>query len=177
MIFNMQKLVNTPELTQMNDLMLFYKDQLAKGTMQKAYSSLMNFVQDLRNDLAKKYDDEYIIGSISRGYLDFTYFPIVPKKLKSLKVKFVIYLVHKDLSFGISLSGQNKQVRKQYREIFRGSDFDQYQIPDNIDDGFIVLNEILAENPDFGDLFLLTKQIEHKAWTFIEEITEILTVK
>lgn len=157
--------------------MKFYKVQLNEGTIQKAYQSLMVFIMDLRNEMTKKYENKYIIGNISRGYMDFTYFPIVPTRIKPLKLKFVLYFIHQEMRFGISLSGQNKQIREHYRKIFSKRDFNKYLIPDANEDSYSVVNEILAENPDFDDLFQLNMQIERKAIEFIEDVTEMLVMK
>lgn len=154
--------------------MKFYKAQLDEGTIQKAYQSLMNFIMCLRNDMAKKYENEYIIGNISKGYMDYTYFPVIPARIKSLKLKFVLYFIHQEMRFAISLSGQNRQIRERYRKLLSGSEFNKYQITHANEDSYSVVQEILVEKPDFNDLFQLKSEIERKAIEFIEYITELL---
>lgn len=106
--------------------------------------------------------------------MDYTYFPIVPKSIKQLKVKFAIVFIHHEMRFGISLGGQNRQIQKQYWKIFKESAWNDYQIPSTIDENFTIVYDVLVENPNFNDLFNLTKQIESKSMKFIEDITEIL---
>lgn len=154
--------------------MKFYKTQLEEGTIQKAYQSLMNFILYLRNDMAKKYENDYIIGNISKGQMDYTYFPIIPKKIKFLQLKFVLYFIHREMRFDISLSGQNSQIRERYRKILSGSQLHKYQITPASEDEYSVVHGILVEKPDFNDSFQLNLQIEHKAIEFIEYITELL---
>lgn len=161
----------------LNDYMIIYKEQIDIGYIRKAYKGFMNYIMDLRIHFAKKYSDDYIIGNISKGYMDYTYFPIVPKSLKQLKVKFVIVFIHEEMLFGISLGGQNRQIQKHYWKIFKESDWNKYQIPSTLDENFSIIYNVLVENPDFNDLYNLTKQIESKSMIFIEDITEILDYK
>lgn len=164
-------------LKSLNDYMRIYKEQIDVGYIPKAYKGLMNFIMDLRNHFDKKYSDDFIVGNISKGYMDYTYFPIVPKSIKQLKVKFAIVFIHHEMRFGISLGGQNRQIQKQYWKIFKESDWNDYQIPSTLDENFTIVYDVLVENPDFNDLFNLTKQIESKSMKFIEDITEILDYK
>ncbi len=158
----------------LNSYMRTYKEQIDIGHIQKAYKGLMNYIMDLRGHFANKYSDDYIIGNISKGYMDYTYFPIVPKSIKQLKVKFAIVFIHEEMRFGISLGGQNRQVQNHYWKIFKESDWNKYQVPSTPDENFAIVYDVLVEKPDFNDLYTLTKQIESKSMKFIEDITEIL---
>ena len=161
----------------LNDYMRIYKEQIDNGYIKKAYKGLMNFIMDLRSHFAKKYSDDFIIGNISKGYMDYTYFPIVPKSIKYLKVKFAIVFIHHEMRFGISLGGQNRQIQKHFWKIFKESDWNEYQIPSTLDENLTIVYNVLVEKPDFNDLYNLTKQIESKSMKFIEDITAILDYK
>jgi len=56
-----------------------YKNQLEKGIVQKAYKGLMEYIMGLRTHFMKKYPEYDVPGSIYFGYMDMTYFSIVPK--------------------------------------------------------------------------------------------------
>lgn len=109
--------------------------------------------------------------------MDYTYFPIVPKSIKYLKVKFAIVFIHHEMRFGISLGGQNRQIQKHFWKIFKESDWNEYQIPSTLDENLTIVYNVLVEKPDFNDLYNLTKQIESKSMKFIEDITAILDYK
>ena len=175
--FDMSQIFTADKTLDLNYYMKFYKEQIDLGRIQKAYQGLMNFIMDLRNYLLKKYGNDYIIGNISKGYMDYTYFPIVPIRIRHLKLKFAIVFIHQEMRFGISLGGKNRQIQRQYWSIFKGSDFIKYKIPETPDENFTIMYEILAENPDFSDLIMLTRQIESKAMEFIDELTDILEYK
>lgn len=157
----------------LNDYMRFYKEQIEIGYIQKAYKGLMDFIMALRNHFVKIYADDFIIGNISKGYMDYTYFPVAPKTIKSLKVKFAIIFIHSEMKFGISLGGQNRQVQKYYWEMFKECNWDKYQIPSTLDENFTIVYDVLVEDPDFNNSLELIRQIEEKSMKFIEGITEV----
>ena len=138
------------------------------------HQGLVGFVKSFRNHLTKQYIDDYYIGSIYYGDNNITYFPFTPKDLKSQKLKIAIVFNHKDLRFEIWLAGQNKQIQKQYWEIFKDSDWHKYHIPSTITDGFSIVDNILVVNPDFDNYEILTEQIETWALEFIKEIENVL---
>lgn len=81
---------------------------------------------------------------------------------------------HRKVRFEIWLAGQNKQIQKQYREIFKGSNWNKYHIPSEIDNGFSIVDNVLVEDPDLDDFEALTEEIETKSLEFINEIMRIL---
>ncbi|OFY11330.1 MAG: hypothetical protein A2X11_08180 [Bacteroidetes bacterium GWE2_42_24] len=122
----------------------------------------------------RQYIDGYYIGNIYYGDNSITYFPFTPKNLKSQKLKIAIVFNHHDLRFEIWLAGQNKQIQKQYWEIFKDSDWHKYHIPSTIADGYSIVDNILVMNPDFDNYEILAEQIETGALEFIKEIENVL---
>ncbi|MFA5450575.1 MAG: hypothetical protein WC231_01065 [Dehalococcoidales bacterium] len=150
-----------------------YRKQLEKGVVQKAYQGLMGYVMDLRMHFSKKYPD-FAPGNIYQGYMDMTYFPIFPAELTSRKLKIAIVLIHEKIRFEIWLAAQNKQIQSEYRKLFKEHDWPQYRIPAAAKGVDSIVEYTLADNPDFGDLKVLTKQIEKGTFNFINEIEEFL---
>ena len=56
-----------------------YRKQLEKGTIQKAYRGLMDYIMGLRSYFENKYPDYYVSGSVYFGYMDMTYFSFFPE--------------------------------------------------------------------------------------------------
>ena len=150
-----------------------YRKQLEKGIIQKAYQGMMGYIMDLRTHFIKKYPD-FAPGNIYQGYMDMTYFPIFPKVLIDRKLKIAIVFIHEKIRFEIWLSAQNKQVQSEYRKLFRPEDWMKYRIPAPGKGVDSIMEYTLADNPDFGDLNALTKQIEKGTLAFINEIEEFL---
>jgi hypothetical protein len=64
-----------------------YKKQLEKGTIQRAYQGLMDYIRWLRLHFENKYPDYSVSGSIYQGHMDMTYFAFFPQSLKLKKIE------------------------------------------------------------------------------------------
>lgn len=138
------------------------------------YHEVIGFIKKLRAHLKSHYKEDYFIGDIYYGTDTITYFPFTPKTIKSKKLKIAIVYNHKIARFEIWLAGQNKNIQKEYWTIFRESDWNKYPIPDSTDDGFSIVDFILAEKPDFRNIEKLLNEIESGSLDFIREIENVL---
>lgn len=96
-----------------NQYMEEYKKEMKKGTIRNAYKGLMEYIMDLRTHLQNKYP-EHFVSSLYYGYMDMTYFSFSPDSLKDRKLKIAIVFIHDTVRFEVWLSGQNKQIQKEY---------------------------------------------------------------
>ena len=154
---------------------LEYKTQLEKGVIQKAYRGLMEYIMELRTYLKSKYPDYYVSGSIYYGYMDMTYFSFSPEALKQRNLKIALVFLHETLRFEVWLAGANKDVQQKYWRLFRESGWNKYQIVPSTKGADSIVEHILADNPDFGDLDSLTKRIEAETLVFIKDIEDFLS--
>ncbi len=88
-----------------------YRKQLKKGTIQRAYQGLMDYIMDLRSYFENKYPNYSVSGSIYFGYMDMTYFSFFPQSLKLRKLKVGTVFVHQAFRFEVWLFGYNKSVQ------------------------------------------------------------------
>lgn len=154
--------------------MIEYKKQLEKGSIQVAYTGLMDYFNALRVYFKKKYPAYSVSGSIYFGYMDMTYFAFFPASLKQRKLKVGIVFLHEAFRFEVWLSGYNKKIQKKYWDLFKEKSWNKYRIPLNLEGVDSILEHILVDNPDFGDLNVLTEQIKKGTLDFIENIESIL---
>jgi hypothetical protein len=152
-----------------------YRKQLEKGAIQKAYQGLMDYVMGLRSHFESKFPDYSVSGSIYQGYMDMTYFSFFPKSLKLRRLKVGIVFVHYKFRFEVWLFGYNKGVQARYWKLFRESGWNKYRIPSTIKGVDSIIEGILVENPDFGNLDTLAKQIERGTLKFIEDVERFLS--
>ena len=129
----------------------------------------------LRMYFKNKYSDYFVSSNIYYGYMDMTYFAIFPEFLKHRKLKIAIVFIHESFRFEVWLAGYNKQVQAKYWKLFKESDWNKYRIVPAIKGVDSILEYIVVDNPDFGDLDALTKQIEVGTLNFIEEIEKFLS--
>lgn len=162
-------------MRSLQENMIEYKKQLAKGVIQKAYQGLMEYMATLRNHFANKYPDYSVPGSIYYGFMDMTYFSILTKPLKERDLKIAIVFLYDAFRFEIWLSGKNKQVLSKYWKIIRENHWDRYKIVAPVNGVDSIVEHILMDNPDFGDLEALTKQIDQGTLKFIKDIESFLT--
>ncbi len=133
-----------------------YKKQIQKGTVQKAYQGLMNYIMELRTHFESKYPDYSVSGSIYQGYMDMTYFSFFPESLKHRGLKAGIVFVYSTFRFEVWLFGYNKSIQMKYWQLFKESNWNKYHIPSTTKGVDSILEYVLAENPDFNNLDALT---------------------
>lgn len=158
-------------MESLREQMLEYRKQLEKGHVQEAYRGLMGYIMDLRTYLKNKYP-EYSVSGIYQGYMDMTYFSFTPDSLKSLKLKIAVVFIYDTFKFEVWLAGSNKNVQKEYWELFTEKSLKKYHIPSSIKGRDSIVENVLVENPDFGDLDSLTQEIENGTLKFMEDMVE-----
>jgi hypothetical protein len=147
-----------------------YRKQIHKGSVQKAYHGLMDYIMGLRVYFENKYPEYTVSGSIYQGYMDMTYFSFFPPTFKVRKLKVGIVFLHSKFRFEVWLFGYNKRIQAKYWSLFKESGWNKYRIPSTTKGVDSIVEGILVENPDFGDLEALTKQIETVTMKFIKDV-------
>jgi hypothetical protein len=151
-----------------------FREQLRVGAIQKAYRALLDYLMDLRTHFKNK-TPGYTISGLYQGYMDMTYFAIVPPALKQHDLKIAIVFNYGAFRFEAWLSGTNRQVQRKYWELFKDSPWPDYRvaIPAKGVDSIIECD--LAEDFDFDDLDSLTTRIEGKAVRFIDDVERFIS--
>ena len=147
-----------------------YKKQLEKGSIQKAYKGLLEYIMELRTHFQKKYPDYVVSGSIYEGYMDMTYFSFFPESFKRRNLKVAIVFVHERFRFEAWLAGFNKQVQTKTWKLLKESGWSQYPLVPTTQGVDAIVEHVLVDHPDFGDLDNLTEQIEKGTLKFIEDV-------
>lgn len=138
------------------------------------YNQLISYMKSLRMFFHKEYDTQFKLGNVYQGNPAFSYFSLTTTELEKLKLKFVLILNHEQMILSICLSGQNKDVRKKYWQIFKNSDWNKYHIVESIDNNLEIINHVIIETPNFNNWQDLTKQIEIETLKFIQELSKTL---
>jgi len=162
-------------MKSLQENMIEFKKQLEKGAIQQAYQGLMEYMLSLKNHFADKHPNFSTSGSIYYGYMDMTYFSVLPKSLKDRDLKIAIVFLYHAFRFEVWLSGKNKQVLEKYWKIFKGSDWNKYKIVAPAKGVDSIVEHILIDDPDFSDLEALTRRIDHETMQFIQDIESFLT--
>jgi hypothetical protein len=161
-------------MESLNEYITEYKQQMQKGTIQKAYQGLLDYIMDFKARFSKKFPN-WETGNLYPGYMDMTYFPVFSKSLKSRKLKIAIVFVHQTFRFEVWLSAQNKQIQTEYRKLFMENECNKYLVPASEKGIDSIIEHTLVDDPDFGDLDTLTEQIEKGVANFITDIEAFLS--
>ena len=161
-------------MTAFQESMTEYRRQLTKGVIEQAYRGLMDYFWSLKTFFEKKYPD-YSSGGVYYGFMDMTYFPLFPQALKQRKLKIAVVFVHETFRFEVWLAGVNKYIQAKYWKLFKVSGSSQYRLPESTKGADSIVEHVLVENPDFGDLDTLTRQIERGTLMFIKDIEGFLS--
>ena len=149
------------------------KKQLGKGAIKRAYRGLLVYMMDLRTHFKNKYTSIDVSG-IYQGYMDMTYFALVPKSLKDRDLKIAVVFNYDAFRFEAWLSGRNRKVQKKYWEVFRGSQRNEFRVVTPAKGVDAIVECTLSEDFDFGDLDNLTLSIDSATLGFIDCIEKYL---
>jgi len=154
------------------DYMNEFKIQIKKGDIVQAYQGLMDYFRDLRSHFVNKFPTYSVPGNIYYGYMDMTYFAIIPESFQSHDLKIAIVFVFETFRFEVWLSGKNKKVLMHYWEKIKKSAWNKYSLTEPGKGIDFILDHVLIADPDFNDLEALTAQIETGILDFIQDIED-----
>ena len=151
-----------------------YRVEVKKGQIPAVYRGILDFIRKLRVYLSNEYPLDFVAGGVYQGYMDLSFFTFTPRSLKKLKLKCAIAFNHIDFRFEIWLVGNNRKVQMKYWNIFAGSDWDMYYVPEELGKEFSIVEHVLVENPDFFHSQALMETIDSEALQFIRDIERVL---
>jgi len=147
--------------------------QLGKGSIQKAYRTLLSYLMGLRTHFDNRYAD-FVVSGLYQGYIDMTYFALVPPSLKQRGLKIAIVFNYDAFRFEAWLAGSNRKVQRQYWELFKDSPWPGYRVVTPAKGVDSLLECDLATDFDLNDSDALTASIEKVTIAFIDDIEKFL---
>jgi hypothetical protein len=150
------------------------REQLRAGSIQRGYRALLGYMTSLRIHFKNGYPS-YFISGLYQGYMDMSYFAIVPPSLKRRGLKLAIVFNYGAFRFEAWLAGTNRRVQRKYRELFRDSRWTEYRVVKPATGVDSIIERDLAEKVDLSNRDRLTGIIEEKATEFIAEVESFLS--
>ena len=163
-------------MSSLNKAMQAYKKQLQEGQIIQAYQSLMAYFGELRSHFQKSFPDFDVPGNIYYGYMDMTYFAIIPEFLAAKKLKIAVVFLHEAFRFEVWLAARNKQVQSIIWKGIQASGWLSYPLTPQGKGVDAILDHVIVEEPDFSDLPGLTGEIEKGVIRFIKDLEEFLPI-
>lgn len=140
----------------LNSYVSVYKEQLQKGDVQAAYAGLVKYLQTLSTIFSKDLSDQYSVGNVFQGYMDYSYFYLSNNYLKGKKLKLGLVLNHAEVRFEFWLLGQTKEVQRKYWDLLKNSKW----VNTSCMPKYSILETILVEDPNYDELDLLTDELK-----------------
>lgn len=157
-------------MEKLNTFMQEYHNQMRSGIIPQAYKGLMEYILSLRTHFASRFPNYSVPGSIYFGYMDMTYFSLLPEDLKARQLKIAVVFIHETCRFEVWLSAVNKHVQARYWDLFKQSGWGKYRLVPAIQGFDSILEQVLDDHPDFSDLDALTRKLEYGTVEFINDI-------
>lgn len=154
----------------LNDYVSAYKEMLKVGDVQIAYAELVKYVQKLRTEFSKDLANDYSIGNVLQGYMDYTYFYVTNDYLKSKKLKLGLVLNHAEANFEIWLLGQTKDIQEKYWRLLKSTKW----IKSPSMPKYSVFDVVLVKKPNFEKLDKLTDELKEQFLAVSSEIVSSL---
>lgn len=162
-------------MTALQKSMLEYKKQLESGEIQVAYKGILEYLMTLRTHFEKQHPEWTVPGGLYTGYMDMSYFSILPLSLKERKLKIAVVFLHEAFRFEVWLAGVNKGVQAEYWQMIKESGWRKYAPVATTQGADAIIEHVLIEEPDFDDLEGITRQIQVGTQYFITEIEQFLS--
>jgi hypothetical protein len=150
-----------------------FEKQLESGAVQRAYRALYSYLMGLRAHF-KNAHPHYVVTGLYPGYLDMTYFALIPPSLKSRDLKIAIVFNYHAFRFEAWLSATNRKVQKEYWELLKDNEWPGYRVVAPAPGVDSILECDLAEDFNLDEPEALTAQIDKAATAFIDDIERFL---
>jgi hypothetical protein len=147
--------------------------QIEKGSIQRAYGALLSYMMGLRRHFESGLAG-FTVSGLYQGYMDMTYFALFPPSLKACNLKIAIVFNYDAFRFEAWLSGGNREVQRQYWQLFKDSRWPEYRVVAPAKGIDSILECDLATDFDLDDPDALTSSIEATTVAFIEDIERYL---
>ena len=97
-------------MESLQESMVEYRRQVEKGAIQTAYRGLMEYIQSLKTHFGSRYPDYAVSGTPYFGYMDMTYFSIVPETYRQRGLKIAVVFLHEAFRFEVWMAAANKLI-------------------------------------------------------------------
>lgn len=149
------------------------QDQLGKGSIQRAYESIMGYMSRLRSHFAARHGDGAVSG-LYQGCFDMTYFALFPPALKSRSLKLAIVFDYGSFGFEVWLAARNRTLQRRYWQLLRDNGWFKYRLVEPAAGIDAIVECDVAGAADLETPELLTSRIEASARAFLDDLVGFL---
>ncbi len=159
----------------LRDDLMDLRDQLGKGSVRRAYRSILRFMSNLRAHFAASLGDRAVSG-LYQGAFDMTYFALLPPKLTTRGLKLAVVFDYKSFGFEVWLAARNRTVQRRYWQVLRDNAWSKHSLVEPaVGVDAIVVSDV-ADALDLETPEVLTMKIEAAAQAFLDDVVGFLDI-
>jgi hypothetical protein len=160
---------------QLGDDLIELRNQLGKGSLQRAYGSIIGYMSRLRSYFAVR-DGERAVSSLYQGRFDMTYFALFPPALKARGLKLAIVFDYGSFGLAVWLAARNRRLQRHYWQLLRDGGWSKHRLvePAALIDAIVECD--VAEAAEMETPELLTSRIEASAQALLDDVVAFLDV-
>jgi hypothetical protein len=103
------------------------QEQLAKGSLRRAYGSIVGYLSQLRVHFAQA-NAEWAVSGLYQGCFDMTYFALLPPALKLRGLKIAVVFNYETFGFEVWLAARNRTLQRHYGELLRDNGWSKHRL-------------------------------------------------
>jgi len=103
------------------------QQQLCRGSLQRAYGSILDYMAQLRLHFARIHG-ERAVSALYQGRFDMTYFALFPPALRSRGLKLAVVFDYTSFAFEIWLAARNRPLQRRYRRLLSDNGWSKHRL-------------------------------------------------
>lgn len=151
------------------------REQLGRGSIQRAYPAIVGYMSRLRAHFASVQGERAVSG-LYQGYFDMTYFALFPPELKSRDLKLAVVFDYEAFAFEVWLAARNRKLQRHYWELLRDGGWSGYRLVEPAPGIDAIVELDVAGGLELEDPAALTSRIESAAATLLVELERFLAI-
>lgn len=151
-----------------------FRHQLELGSIQKAYRALISYMTDLRARYKSEWGEQAVSG-LYLGYLDMTYFALLPPSLIPHGLKVAIVFNYDAFRFEAWLAARNRQVQRHYWELLHNYPIGEYRLVAPASGVDAIVETVLADYFEQDTTDALTARIQERTAAFVADMERLLS--
>jgi len=149
------------------------RSQLERGSLQRAYGSIIGYMSRLRCHLTAR-DGDGAVSALYQGCFDMTYFALYPPALKSRGLKLAIVFDYGSFGFEVWLAARNRTLQRRYWELLKKNGWSKHHLVEPAAGIDAIVECPVAGAAELETPELLTARIEASAQALLDDVVAFL---
>lgn len=149
------------------------QQQLRRGSLQRAYGSILDYMSQLRLHFARR-QSEGAVSALYQGRFDMTYFALFPPALRSRGLKLAVVFDYASFAFEIWLAARNRPLQRRYWQLLSDKGWSNHRLVEPAAGTDAIVRVEVAGALALGEVEALTVRIEAAAQALLDDLGPFL---